>query len=249
MPTEARASSVAHFGAFATSSPKAVNHSPEILKARYERYLEAVSARSGHAMEPARGHLEAGFERMAEPLRRSGALDAKGFASLCKALDHAAGEARTMSDLVAAFRRAGADVAEAVQNPVLARRDRGLRAAIAFVHEHYGERLRLEQAARAAGIAPDHFSKLFKRREGMNFEHYVQTVRLEQAKQLLKNTGLSVLDIATMTGFGSPQYFCRVFNAATHTTPLRYRRGQIAALTSTVSKHQQQRRSAQRRAM
>jgi AraC-like DNA-binding protein len=224
---------------------ESVHQSPEILKARYERYLLAVAASSGHVMEPARGHLEAGLERMTEPLRRNGVLDAKTLASLYEALDRAAGQARSMSDLIAAFRRAGVDVAEAVRAPVLARRDRGLRAAIAYVREHYGEPVRLEHAARAAGIAPSHFSKLFKQRERMNFEHYVQAVRLEHAKQLLRNTGLTVLDIATMTGFGSSQYFCRVFRTVTRTTPLRFRRAQVAAFTSKVTKREQRSRRDQ----
>jgi AraC-like DNA-binding protein len=223
---------------------EAVNHSPEILKARYERYLEAVAAASGYAMEPARGHFEAGLERMTEPLRKSGALNAKSFAALHVALDRAAGQARSMADLIASFRRAGIDVADALREPLAAGRDRGLRAAVEYVQSHYGEKLRLEQAARAAGIAPDHFSKLFKRREGMNFEHYVQTVRLEHAKQLLKNTGLSILDIATMTGFGSPQYFCRVFRSVTRTTPLRFRRATIAALTSKMTKREHRSRAS-----
>jgi transcriptional regulator GlxA family with amidase domain len=78
----------------------------------------------------------------------------------------------------------------------------------------------------------------------MNFEHYVQNVRLEQAQQLLKNTGLSVLDIANMTGFSSSQYFCRVFQAALHTTPLRYRRAQIETITSKLDKRTRRKRRA-----
>jgi AraC-like DNA-binding protein len=161
---------------------------------------------------------------MAVPLVGTGLLDEKSFGTLCETLDRAASEARTVSELFAAYRRATNDVSQAVVTPVSARRERSLRRAVEFIHEHYAEQLPRDKVARIAGIAPDYFSKLFRERERTTFEDFVRAVRLERAKQLLANTGLGVGRVAEMSGFNSSAYFCRVFQRAAGNTPLAYRR-------------------------
>jgi hypothetical protein len=80
---------------------------PELLVARFERYLEATALHFGYRhTDAARGHLEAGFERLTDPLLDRGALDARSFAGLCAALDRAAMAADTMGELLSAYRRA-----------------------------------------------------------------------------------------------------------------------------------------------
>jgi AraC-like DNA-binding protein len=202
---------------------RAVADRPQVLGARFDRYLEAVAAHSGYQLEVARGHLDAGFERMAGPLIGTGLLDEKSFGALCETLDRASSQARTVSELFAAYRRASADVSQAVTTPVTARRERSLRRAVEFVHEHYAEPLPRDKVARIAGIAPDYFSKLFRERERTTFERFVQSVRLERAKQLLSNTGLGVGRVAEMSGFNSSAYFCRVFRRAVGKSPVGYR--------------------------
>ncbi|HEV8247903.1 MAG TPA: AraC family transcriptional regulator [Polyangiaceae bacterium] len=198
-------------------------HHPDSLAPRFDGYLEAVALRCGYRVESARGHLEAGFERLAEPLLESGALDEKSFRTLSDELDRGEREAKTINDLFEAYRRAVADLSQAVSKPASARKDRGLRHALDFMRQHYSEPLRLDQVARVAGITPDYFSKLFKERERTTFEKYVRDLRLERARQLLADTGLSVARVAEMSGFNSQQYFSRVFRRVTGRTPLDYR--------------------------
>ena len=66
---------------------------------------------------------------------------------MCERLDHAADGARTISELLAAYRRAALDLSQAVQKPVQARRDRNLRGALDYIHRHYRERLSQAQSA------------------------------------------------------------------------------------------------------
>jgi AraC-like DNA-binding protein len=193
------------------------------LGARFDRYLEAVAIHSGHRLDAAAGHVEAGFERLAEPLMRRGALDRKSFGSLCGDLERAAEAARTVQDLFAAYRRAVADVASAMENPTHARQDRSVRRAMDYIHHHFAEPLTLPVVARVAGFAPNYFSRLFAAREKMPFERYVARLRLERAKHLLLNTDLGADRIAELSGYGSPQYFSRAFRAALGVTPLEFR--------------------------
>jgi AraC-like DNA-binding protein len=129
-----------------------------------------------------------------------------------------------MEDLFGEYRRAAADLVAAVERPAVAQRDRSLRRAVDYIHQHYTEPLRLEEAAAVAGFAPKYFSRLFADRERVPFARYVVGLRLERAKQLLASTEIEVARVAELCGFGSPQYFAAVFREALHTTPLAYRR-------------------------
>jgi AraC-like DNA-binding protein len=202
---------------------------PDLLGPSFDRYLERVGAQCGHRMEAARGHLEAGFERMTEPLVGNGTLDEKSFGALCEVLDRTAGESRTLGDLFASYRAAVHDVSQAIAAPAQARQDRSLRRGVDYIHQHYGEKLRLAKIARVAGFAPDYFSKLFKEKESTTFERYVSNVRVERAKQLLTSTELDVMRVGELCGFGTPQYFSRVFRDQTGRTPRTYRQEALAA--------------------
>jgi AraC-like DNA-binding protein len=204
-----------------------VQQRPALVAAQFERYLEAVGAHCGYRNEATRAHLEVGFERATEVLVRSGSLDNKSLRDLRRRLVRTAGEAHTVKELFESYRQATADLAEAVERPVGARRDRGVRAALEFIHQHFGEPLTLEQVARVAGFAPHYFSELFRKRERRTFEHYLATLRLERAKDLLSNSALSVTRIAELTGLRSPQYLCRVVRASVGKTPLEYRRARL----------------------
>jgi AraC-like DNA-binding protein len=197
---------------------------PDELPARFDRYLEAVALRCSHRLEPARAHLEAGFERLAEKLIDSGALDEKSFADACEGLDRAAQEARTLADLFAVYRRVVSDLAKAVQRPTEARHDRSLERARTHIDRHYSEKLNRDAVARLAGFAPTYFSELFRRREGVTFEKYVRRLRVERAKHLLVSTKLELARVAELSGLGGKSYLVRVFKREVGTTPMAYRR-------------------------
>jgi AraC-like DNA-binding protein len=201
----------------------AVDEQPHSLAARFDRYLEAVALEHGYRVDGARGYLEAGFDRLAESLLASGRLDDKSFQASCDALERAARNARTMQELLSAYRRAAQDLVDAVERPVHAHHDRGLRAALAYIDRHYTEPLDVQRVARVAGFAPNYFSKLFSSREKVRFVDYVALRRVERAKALLSGTDLDATRVAELTGFNSAQYFSRVFRRATGTTPLGYR--------------------------
>ena len=102
-----------------------------------------------------------------------------------------------------------------------------MRGALELVHDHYGEAISLERAARAAGFAPKYFSGLFHKSEGKTFEKYLTDLRLERAKQLLTGTDLSATRIAELCGFRTPQYLCHVFRRTVGATPIEYRLGKL----------------------
>jgi len=197
---------------------------PPAMAARFERYLEAVSLHCGHRMETAIAHLEVGFEDVGASLLGAGVLEARSLTTMRDSLRHAAADARNMNELFAAYRRAFADVSDAVQRPVPARRDRSLHRAVEHIRHHFTGALRIADVARVAGFTRSHFSRLFIEREGMAFEDYVLGLRLERSQELLTATELHVGRIAELSGFASPQYFCRVFRRAVGMAPTEFRR-------------------------
>ena len=201
-----------------------VEEDPNVLAARFDRYIEAVIVRCGYRLEAVRAHLDVGFDQMTGGLLKSVALDQKNYAALYESLERAATNARTLSDLLAVYRRAVLDVSQALQAPVEAQHDRSLRRAVDYVHQHYTDTLSIKRVARLAGFSESYFSRLFKKREHKNFADYVCGLRVERAKQLLASTGLDMRRVAELSGFHSPQYFARVFRQALATTPLEFRR-------------------------
>ena len=82
-------------------------------------------------------------------------------------------------ELFAVYRRAVLEMCEAVKHPTAAHRDRSLQRAVAHIQRHFTEPLRRATLARLAGFAPNYFSELFKKREGMSCESYLRNLRLD----------------------------------------------------------------------
>ena len=203
---------------------RAMGERPDVLLARFDRYLAAVLAQSGDRIETARAHLDAGFERMGEALVQTGSLEERGFDRLSDALDRAAAGARSVRDLLSAYRQSAVDLSDAVERPVQSRQDRSLRGALDYIHQHYTERLHFQKVARVSGFAPRYFSRLFKERQERTYEHYVLGLRIERGKHLLSSTNFDVARVAKLSGFSSPQYFCYLFRREVGKSPLQFRR-------------------------
>ena len=194
-----------------------------LLSPRFDRYVEAVLVNSGYRPEQIRSQLDAGLERIAEPLLATGALEEKSFDAMCTAMERSAEGAKTVTDLVALYRALVSDIQGTIQSPTHSRRERGTRRALAFMREHAGEPLTRAQVARAAGYAPDYFGKLFSKNEGVTFERSLQQLRIARAKQMLGGTQLSIDGVSQLSGFKSRVYFHRAFKKAVGMTPIEFR--------------------------
>lgn len=95
---------------------------------------------------------------------------------------------------------------------------------IAFLYENYHKEITLKELGECFNLHPRYLSTLFKRVSGRNIIDVLKQIRLEKAKKLLLYTSLSITDITFETGFGSSQYFCRVFSKSEGVTPSLYRK-------------------------
>ena len=100
-------------------------------------------------------------------------------------------------------------------------------AILAFLDANYGDPdLSLTMVADTFQISVPYLSSLFKASAGVNFSNYVEDVRIEKAKGLLKNTSMSVGEIAVATGYSSTNSFSRAFRRVTGDSASEYRKNQ-----------------------
>lgn len=102
--------------------------------------------------------------------------------------------------------------------------NRPIRVVKQFITSHYGESLTLEQASDAAGLSPAYLGTLFKKETGMTFLEYLSGVRMEAAKQLLKETNRTVADICMAVGYNDVRYFTKSFTKYSGLKPNEYRK-------------------------
>ena len=98
-------------------------------------------------------------------------------------------------------------------------------AILAFLDANYGDPdLSLTMVADTFRISVPYLSSLFKASPGVNFSNYVEDVRIEKAKGFLKNTSMSVGEIAVATGYSSTNSFSRAFRRVTGDSASEYRK-------------------------
>lgn len=95
--------------------------------------------------------------------------------------------------------------------------------ALKYMEEHYREKLKLQDVADQVYVSQWHLSKLLNRYKGQSFSDILNNIRIEKAKELLKDPSLRIGDIADMVGFLDMAHFSRVFKRQTGLSANEYR--------------------------
>lgn len=93
-----------------------------------------------------------------------------------------------------------------------------------YLDTHFTEELSLEILSREFGISRFQLSRIFSDRLHTSFPYYVNSRRIEYARNQLLNSNNSVTQIALDAGFGSTRTFFREFRQIYHVSPGEYRR-------------------------
>jgi len=99
-----------------------------------------------------------------------------------------------------------------------------IRMAKKYIADHYYLPLTLEMVSGEIGFNASYFSSLFKKETGMNFSEYLIKVRIDNAKNLLLNTGDQVVDISEAVGYSDIKHFSKLFKKVTGLTPTEFRK-------------------------
>jgi AraC family transcriptional regulator len=113
--------------------------------------------------------------------------------------------------------------ARGAQDAPVRDRRRAVEAAL-WIDAHAGEEVDLDRAARAAGLSPFHFLKVFARVIGVTPHQYLIRARLRVAARLLSDAERAITDIAFDVGFADLSNFVRTFHRAAGVSPRGFRR-------------------------
>jgi two-component system response regulator YesN len=83
------------------------------------------------------------------------------------------------------------------------------------IEQNFKQSISLEDLAGIAGFSAPYLSRIFKSEFGMNFSSYVHSLRIREAKNLLRQSDLSIKEISYELGFSDSNYFARVFKKMT----------------------------------
>jgi transcriptional regulator GlxA family with amidase domain len=81
------------------------------------------------------------------------------------------------------------------------------------LQRRYAEPIDASILAKAVGISARHLQRLFLNQLGTTLERHLFAIRLDHARQLLRQSTLPVLDVALASGFLSASHFSRVYKA------------------------------------
>lgn len=100
-----------------------------------------------------------------------------------------------------------------------------LKSALAYMEEHYPEKITLADLAEAAGVTPKYLCRSFCSLTGKTPVQYLNEYRIDCACEMLRGTDKTMLDIAVSCGFADQSYFVKWFRRLKGTTPKCYRKG------------------------
>lgn len=93
-----------------------------------------------------------------------------------------------------------------------------------YVRAHYSEKITLDDVAGHVYLSKSYLSRIFKEELGSSFTDFVNAVRIQKSKELLKDQSISLANIADLVGFSDQSYFTKVFSRAEGMSPGQYRR-------------------------
>ncbi|WP_300713520.1 helix-turn-helix domain-containing protein [uncultured Acetatifactor sp.] len=139
----------------------------------------------------------------------------------CVACTRRISESETLRECVACFEQYATDILNlssfSRQMPDC------VKEALQYIYSNLDHPLSLNEIAEHIHLNPAYLSTLFRRVMNQSPISYINSVRIERAKLLLRSTNLSVSEIAASLGFSQDIYFYRLFKHFTQVTPSEYR--------------------------
>jgi AraC-like DNA-binding protein len=97
-----------------------------------------------------------------------------------------------------------------------------IEGAMIYLQQNYKHDISLDNCADHIGTNPFYLSKSFKLVTGKNFIDYLTELRIEKAKELLRDSEMKINDVAEQVGY-QHSYFNRIFKKQEGMTPTSYR--------------------------
>ncbi len=92
-----------------------------------------------------------------------------------------------------------------------------------YILKHYNEDITLSRVADTVYVNPNYLSEVFKAQTGESFVDYFTRIRIEKAKELIKNVKSKTYTVGELVGYDDPAYFSKVFKKVVGVSPTEYR--------------------------
>jgi AraC family transcriptional regulator len=95
----------------------------------------------------------------------------------------------------------------------------------AYMREFIDRDIGLEEMAALTGLSRFHFATAFRQATGLSPHHYLTAIRMAEARKLLAQPELPIIQVALAVGYQTPSAFTASFRKANKVTPSEFRRG------------------------
>ena len=99
---------------------------------------------------------------------------------------------------------------------------RNIEGVIPWIHQRSRESLSIDEMAAKAGLSPAYFCKAFKEYTGRSPHNYLNSIRVENARQLLCDAELNCTEVGERVGFPTVAAFSKVFRKVVGMSPSRW---------------------------
>lgn len=104
-----------------------------------------------------------------------------------------------------------------------------LRRVAEYIDGHLSKKITLAELAAVAGLSRMHFASQFRMATGLRPHEYLLRQRVRCADELLRNTRMTIVEVALSVGFQTQAHFTTVFKRITGSTPAQWRNAHYAA--------------------
>lgn len=102
--------------------------------------------------------------------------------------------------------------------------NRTLERSLRHIHTSYDKEIRIPDLARMESLSNSRYISVFKEKTGLAPSEYIINLRMNVACDLLRNTDMSVKEIAYSVGYSDAHFFGKLFKKKTGVTPQKYAR-------------------------
>ncbi len=194
------------------------------LGSALDGFLNQVLTLSMHDPEEIRWHLQYGLIQMKDAVEKRLFAGKEEASKLHENLVLSLEKAGTTQEIILAFKDALEKLLFLAQGGGALKTAFSMERVRDYLDQHFREPLRAEQIAMLAEVSVATLSRHFKKSAGVGLEIYLQNLRIEEAKRLLKTGSLPVYQIAQSCGFKSASHFTRFFRRKTGCSPEEFRK-------------------------
>ncbi|MFZ5988744.1 MAG: response regulator [Bacillota bacterium] len=112
----------------------------------------------------------------------------------------------------------------AINEKKASRANHVINSAVSYIKAHCYKDISLGEVAEHVNLNPSYLSRLFKEEVGIQFVEYVRNIKMEMAKDLLKNSNKKIYEICDELGYQNVQYFSTIFKNTVGITPMEFKK-------------------------